>query len=261
MKIAVCIKQVPDTGSAITISPDKTGIVTGGMEYVINPYDEYALEAALALKDKDNSINVTAVTAGSARCGQALISSLAVGADRGIFVNIKEDRSYDSYFAAQLVGEAIGQAGFDLVFCGLQGADYNNGQFPFYLANKLNLPVVTNIYGIDLAEGEKHIHAVRLNTDGSKTVFDVKLPAILSFSKGKTPLRYASLTGIVKAKNKEVTMVKVDEAVVSKLCMPFQIKELYQSEQKRDNVIISDTDGTAASRLFAYLASNLKAVD
>jgi len=257
MNIFVCLKQVPDTGAVINMTPDQTNIATNQLEYVINPYDEYALEEALMLKDKDSSINITAITAGSQRCRQALNPALAVGADRGIFVDTWEDRSYDSYFNANMVGESIEQ-GFDLVLCGLQGADYNNGQFPFYLAKKLKVPVVTNIFSIDLVEDDKWVRAVRLNDDGSKTVYEVKLPAVLSFSKGINPLRYASLPGIIKAKSKEVVTVITDEVSASKYRLPFRIKELSQSKQERDNIVISDTDGTAVNRLFEYLVNNLE---
>ena len=260
MNIAVCIKQVPDTGMLINFTPDKTGIVTGDAECVINPYDEYALEAALLLKDKDRNINVTAVTAGVSRCRQVLASALAVGADRGIFVEVKEDRGYDSFFNANLVGETI-QNGFDLVLCGLQGADFNNGLFPVYLAKKLNIPVITNIFSINLAAEFQRAQAVRLNADGSKTVFVVKLPTVLSLTRGENVLRYASLSGIIKARTKEIiTFVPAEDAVAA-LRMPLQIKELYHFEQKRDNIIITDADGAAANRLLDYLSNNLKAFE
>lgn len=257
MNIFVCLKQVPDTGAVINMAPDQTSIDTNQIEYVINPYDEYALEEALLLKDNDENVNVTAITAGPPRCRQALNSALAVGADSGIFVDTREDRSYDSFFNANMVVKSIAEGGFDLVLCGLQGADYNNGQFPVYLARKLNVPVVTNIFSIDLEAENKSLQAVRLNADGSKTVFEVKLPAVISFSKGRNLLRYASLTGIMKAKNKEVVTVITDEVSASQHRLPFQIREMYQTEQERDNIVITDTDGTAVNSLFEYLVKNL----
>lgn len=260
MNIAVCIKQVPDTGAVIHITADKTGIVTSGMEYVINPYDEYALEAALLLKDEDNTINVMAVSSGPPRCRQALMSALAVGADRGLFIDTQEDRSYDSYFAARMVGGAVAQAGVDLVLCGLQGADYNNGQFPFYLAKRMNFPVITNIYGVELIEDEKRVHACRLNADGAKIVFDVKLPAVLAFARGGTPLRYASLTGIVKARKKELVTVTAGKDA-ARCYSPVKVGELYRKEQARDNFIFTNEDGAAAGRLLDYLTGHLNLSD
>ena len=212
------------------------------------------------LKDQDNNINITAITAGPPRCRQVLNSALAVGADRGIFVDTSEDRSYDSFYNSNMVGEAIATTGFDLVLCGLQGADYNNGQFPFYLAQKLRVPVLTNIISIEWEAGSGSMQAVKLNADGSKTVYAVKLPAVFSFAKGKNPLRYASLPGIIKAKSKEVVTVIPDEVSKSQHRLPFQIRELYLSKQERENIIITDADGTAVSRLFEYLVDCYKAL-
>lgn len=261
MNILVCIKQVPDTGIVFDMRADQTGIPANQIEYVSNPYDEYALEEALLLKDKDSNVNITVFTAGPPSCRPAITNALAVGADRGVFVHTSEDRSYDSFFNANLVRDAIEntKTAFDLVLCGVQGADFNNGQFPVYLAQKLNVPLVSNIFSMGVQSDYKIVQAIRLNADGSQTVYDVKLPAVLSFSKGKNPLRYAGLPGIIKARTKEIIEIIPDKASELKHRSPFQLKELYQSEHERDNILITDTDGTAVSLLYKYLANNLKA--
>ncbi|MBX3041171.1 MAG: electron transfer flavoprotein subunit beta/FixA family protein [Bdellovibrionaceae bacterium] len=200
MKIFVCIKQVPDTETKIKINSDKTGIDTAGVKWVMNPYDEYAVEEAVKLKEKNPGATVFAVTVGpKPRAADVLRTALAMGADEGILVNAPE--GIDPFSTAKALAETIqAEGGAQLILTGKLAIDDNASSVGQMLAENLNAPHMTVVSKLSY-EGEK-ITVERDIEGGAKEVAQLMLPAVIGANKGLNMPRYASLPGIMKAKKK-----------------------------------------------------------
>jgi electron transfer flavoprotein beta subunit len=203
VKSLVCLKQVPDTETQIKVNPDGTGIVTDGVKYVINPYDEFSVEEALRLKEKFKAGEVVILTIGPDRCTEAIRTALAMGADRGIHVNDEAINEADPYVIAQALAAAAGQEEFDVVFCGHRAIDDDFGESGAMLAELLKLPQVTLVTKVEVGDDQKTA-VVERDVEGGKEVVEVPLPCILTSQKGLNEPRYASLPGIMKAKKKKI---------------------------------------------------------
>lgn len=203
MKSLVCLKQVPDTETQIKVNPDGTGIVTDGIKYVINPYDEFSVEEALRLKEKFKTGEVLILTVGPDRVTEAIRTALAMGADRGIHVNDEPLNGADPYVMAQALAAAAAQVEYDVIFCGHRAIDDDFGEVGAMLAEFLQLPQVTLVTKVDVAEDKKSA-VVERDVEGGKEVIEVPLPCVLTSQKGLNEPRYASLPGIMKAKKKPI---------------------------------------------------------
>ena len=143
MNIAVCIKQVPDTASQLKISEDNKTIEDNGIKYVINPFDEYALEEALRLKDKDNTINITVISLGPERVKQSLTKALAMGADEAI--HLQTDNSINDCMAiANIITNEIKKKQYDLILFGKKSVDQDNNQVGMIIGEINGIPCISN---------------------------------------------------------------------------------------------------------------------
>ncbi|UCE03186.1 MAG: electron transfer flavoprotein subunit beta/FixA family protein [Candidatus Latescibacterota bacterium] len=204
MKIGVLIKQVPDTETKIRIGPDATDIVREGIKYVMNPYDEYAVEQALQVKSQvGGDSSVTVVSLGPARVVETLRTALAMGADRAVHVKDDAFEAQDSMSTARALAAALRSESFDLVFAGKMAIDDNASTVPIAVADMLDVACVNTIHSFELS-GDHNQVTVRRRIDGGEEVVQCALPALLSCEKGLNEPRYASLTGIMKAKKKPV---------------------------------------------------------
>src|SRR4051812_17933530 len=151
MKIFVCLKQVPDTESRLQLNPDKTGIVEAGIKWIMNPYDEYAVEEALKVKEAKGAGSVTVVSVGpKARVSEALRTAMAMGADDAIVIDSADQ--LDSFWTAKALAGAIQKEGaFDLVFGGKLAIDDNAASVPQILAESLGVPHVTVVSKLTVA--------------------------------------------------------------------------------------------------------------
>jgi len=204
LKIGVLIKQVPDTESKIRIGPDGSDIVREGIKYVMNPYDEYAVEQALQIKEKvGGDSTVTVVSLGPASVGETLRTALAMGADRG--VHLKDDlfAGQDALATARALSAALEPEGFDLLFAGKMAIDDNAAAVPTAVAEMLGMPHVNLVFGFTLGDDQRSA-TVRRRIDGGEEVVECALPALFTCEKGLNEPRYASLTGIMKAKKKPI---------------------------------------------------------
>ncbi|MHB1845555.1 MAG: electron transfer flavoprotein subunit beta/FixA family protein [Deltaproteobacteria bacterium] len=215
MKILVTVKRVEDPYQAIKVKPDGTGIVTEGMNYKPNPFDEIAIEEALRLRDKHQG-EVIAVTIGSDKATTELRQALAMGADRGILV--KHDGPLDSDGAARLLAKLFEQEKPDLVLLGKQAIDDDQNQTGQLLAEYLHVGQATfaskhesleseqektKVPGLTLQASGKALRVVR-EVDGGLETLEVDLPAVVTVDLRLNLPRYASLPNIMKAKKKEV---------------------------------------------------------
>lgn len=202
MKIVVTVKLVPDTNAEKRIDPGTKRLIRTGVETVLNPYDEYALEAALKLKEKlaDGS-TVTVFSMAPEATKETLRKALAMGADDAVFLTDTALEGTDTIGTADVLAHALKNIGFDLVICGGLSDDGSTGGVPGALAEFLEVPGVTNARSLDIVDGR--VHAQR-ETDNGYQVVSAQLPAMVSVTMAVGEPRYASLKGIMGAKKKPI---------------------------------------------------------
>lgn len=207
MKIGVLLKQTPDTETKIKIKPDASGIDETDIKWVINPYDEYAVEEALRLKEAAGGGEVVIVTAGVLRAVESMRQALAMGADRGIRIDT-EGLSPDNYMVSILLAKAIEKENFDCVFAGKQAVDDDCVEVAHGLATLLNWPCVWPAEHYELSSDKKVLTVTRPVGGGWKEILEMTLPGVVCCDKGEHDPRYASLPGIMKAKSKPIADCK-----------------------------------------------------
>jgi electron transfer flavoprotein beta subunit len=204
MKIGVLVKQVPDTESKIRIGPDSTGIVREGIKFVLNPYDEYAVEQALQIQAAlADGTTVTVVSLGPAAAAETIRTALAMGADRGVHLRDDLFEAQDAVATARALAAALQPEGFELLFAGKMAIDDNASVVPVAVAELLGIPCVNAIHAFELDAATKRV-TVRRRVDAGEEVIECTLPALFTCEKGLNEPRYASLTGIMKAKKKPI---------------------------------------------------------
>lgn len=198
MKIAVCVSHVPDTAAKINISGDGKGIDQTGVTYVVNPYDEFAIEEALKTKEKFGGETVVISLGGEAN-KETLRKALAMGIDNAVLL---KDESYrDSLSVAKALAEEIKSQNAELVFFGKQSVDFDNSVVGQITAELLAYKCISVVVDFKM-DGEK-ITAER-EIEGGKEVVETSLPAVITAQKGLNEPRYASLKGIMSAKKKVI---------------------------------------------------------
>jgi electron transfer flavoprotein beta subunit len=209
MKIAVCVKQVPSSEARITISGDGTTIDRAGVETVLNPYDEYALEEGLRTREKFGG-TLTALSVGPAKTEETLRHCLALGVDRAIHVKEEALQGSDPLGTARILAAALRSLEPDMVFLGKVAIDMENHGVGVAVAEILGLPHVSVVSQIEWKD-ESHLVAQR-EIEGAREVVDVTLPAVLTANKGLNDPRYPKLPGIMKAKK-----IPIEEATSTSL--------------------------------------------
>ncbi len=208
MKIVVCAKQVPDTETKVRIGSDGKTIETSDVNYILNPYDEYAVEEALQIKEKQGSGEVTVLSLGPERVTSAIRTVLAMGADNAI--HIKTNDTYlDSYAVSTALSEVLREMEYDLILMGKQAVDDDNVQMGPRIAALLAIPCVSVVTRLEINDG--HLVAER-EVEGGVEIVEASFPAIITCQKGLNEPRYASLKGIMMAKKKPVEQKTVEIA-------------------------------------------------
>ena len=213
MRIFVCIKQVPDTETKIKLMPDGSGIDEGGVKWIMNPYDEFAVEEALKLKQTAGDATLTVISVGpKKRVADALRTAMAMGADDGIVIDC--ENSLDSFTTAKALAAAIKkEPACDFVFSGKLAIDDNAGSVSQYLAEFLEIPHVTVVSGFEASSGKYVV--TREVEGGTKEIFELTGPAVVAANKGLNTPRYASLPGIMKAKKKPLSELNLSDLGLS----------------------------------------------
>ncbi|MBI3077739.1 MAG: electron transfer flavoprotein subunit beta/FixA family protein [Deltaproteobacteria bacterium] len=214
MEIVVCVKQVPDTAARIKIDAAGRGIEKEGLTYVVNPYDEFAIEEALRIKEKHPDVTVTLVTVGPKKAEEALRTGLAMGADRALHVLDPALDDSDPGAIALLLHAAIRDLHPDLIFCGWKAVDDDSALVGPALAELLDLPQATFVTQLEL-DLERRAARVHREIEGAAEVLELPLPALLTAQKGLNEPRYPSLPGIMKAKKKEVKVLALKDLGLS----------------------------------------------
>ena len=167
MKIGVLLKQVPDTETKIKVKPDASGIEESDIKWVINPYDEYAVEEALRLKEKLGAGEVVVISAGTKRSVEAMRQAMAMGADRGIRIDT-EGVAADSYLTSVALAKVVTQENFNIVFAGKQAVDDDAVVVAHGVAESLGWPCVWPVEQTELSADKKSVTAVRPMAGGGK---------------------------------------------------------------------------------------------
>lgn len=200
MKIAVCVSHVPDTATKVKVGADHKTIDPSGVTFIINPYDEFAIEEALKLKEKlGGDSEVTAISVGGDASKETIRKALAMGVDKGVL--LKDDNHRDSMGIARALADEIKSQGFEIVFCGKQSVDYDNSAVPQLTAELTGFSCITVVVSFNI-EGSK-VTAER-EIEGGKEVVTAELPVIIGAQKGLNEPRYASLKGIMASKKKPI---------------------------------------------------------
>ena len=248
MKIAVCVSHVPDTATKIKIGADGMSIDPAGVTYIINPYDEFAVEEALKTKDLTGS-EVVVISLGNDASKESIRKALAMGADQGVF--LKREGNYDSYSVAQALAEEIKVQNCDLIFFGKQSVDYDNTITGQLTAEILGYNCISVVVSFKL-DGNK-ITAER-EIEGGREVVETVLPCIITAQKGLNEPRYASLKGIMASKKKVI-----EEKPAKTVNNLTEIIKLTMPPTKQPGRIIG-TDASAVPELVRLLREEAKVI-
>jgi electron transfer flavoprotein beta subunit len=253
MKIAVCIKQVPNREWHPRLNDAKTWIRDQDAAFEMNEPDAYALEEALRLKET-HSGEVVVCSAGPARVAQVIREALARGADRAIHVEDEALASADAFVTSEALAAAMKEEKFDLILTGLQSDDQGFAQVGVILAEKLGLPHATIIMEVQATGGTLRVK--RELEGGWFQWVAMPLPAVLTIQSGINQLRYATLKGIMAAKKKEIRKAAAPASATAKQ----KIASLYVPEKGKKTQIIGGSPAEAAKELVRKLRDEARAI-
>lgn len=208
MKILVCISHVPDTTSKINFAEDDTKFDTNGVQFVINPNDEFGLTRAMWFKEKQGA-TVTVVNVGGSETEPTLRKALAIGADEAIRVNAE---ATDGFFVAKQLARVAEEGSYDLIIAGRESIDYNGGMVPGMLASLTGANFVNTCIGLEVEGNEA---TATREIDGGKETVKCTLPVIIGGQKGlveESDLRIPNMRGIMMARKKQLTVLEPAEA-------------------------------------------------
>ncbi|WP_417589118.1 electron transfer flavoprotein subunit beta/FixA family protein [Owenweeksia hongkongensis] len=202
MKVLVCISHVPDTTSKINFTSDNKEFDKAGVQFVINPYDEFGLTRAIWLQEKQGA-TVTVLNVGRAETEPTLRKALAIGANDAIRIDADPT---DGYFVAQQIAAVAKENNYDLIIAGRESIDYNGGQVPGMLAAMLNIPFINACMGLEV-EGDKA--SLIREIDGGKEKISASLPLVVGGQKGlveEKDLKIPNMRGIMSARTKPLAV-------------------------------------------------------
>lgn len=258
MNILVFVKRVPDTESKIRISPDGKGIVEEGLNFIISPYDEYAIEEALRLKEAKGG-KVTAVSVGREEVLLILRKCLAMGVDEAILIKDPASESFDGLRTAAIIATFVRKRfpDFDLLLFGKQSFGADNAQVPAMVAEFLGVPQVNVVVKL-MIEGREGVAHREIEGAHEKVVFT--LPAVISAQKGLNEPRYETLKGIMAAKRKEIPIIPIEELGIEEALLTpgIEILKLQTPPAKQAGRIIQLPPEEAAREIVRFLREEAK---
>ncbi len=214
MNIAICVKQVPATDSRIKLNAAGDDIDRSALSYVVNPYDEFGVEEGLRIKERLKAGSVTVITIGPEKAIEVLRSCLAVGADQAIHLKELSLAGGDAYSTAVVLAAALKKGNYDIIFFGKHAIDDDSGATAIMVAEFMGLPHVAVINELTLYPEERRAVA-RRQIEGAIEIIETPLPAIFTCHKGLNEPRYATLAGIMKAKQKPLTVLTLSDLGLS----------------------------------------------
>ena len=263
MNICVCIKQVPDTNE-IRIDPETNTLIRAGVPSIVNPFDTYALEAAVRLKEKLGG-RVIVISMGPPQAAEAVRSCLAVGADEGYLVSGRKFGGSDTLATSYILSEAIKTVEkreglkFDLILGGKQAVDGDTAQVAPEIAEHLGLPQVTYALGIEENSGELRI---KRDSDSGYDIISVKLPAVITVVRLPYEPRYPSIGPWLESKKRTIPVLTEEDLDTVDLARcglggsPTKVKKSYTPVREKHGTILSKVP---ADRAAAEMAAMLHA--
>lgn len=249
MKIFVCVKQVPDTETKIKLKADASGIDTAGVKWVMNPYDEYAVEEAVKARETGKATSVTVFSVGpKSRIVETLRTALAMGADEAVAIDAAED--LDAATTAKALAAAMKSEGeFGAVFTGKLAIDDNLSAVSQMLAENLQIPHATVVSKLEMGDA---LVAEREIEGGTKEIVQLTKPALIAANKGLNMPRYPSLPGIMKAKKKVIKELTLDGLGVAAGQPAYKLTS-FQLPAEKPPVKMLEGDAAAQSKTLATL--------
>jgi len=248
MKIVVCVNHVPDTATRVNISTNQKTIDSNGVTYVVNPYDEFAIEEALKTKEAVGG-EVVAISLGNETNKETLRKVLAMGVDSAVL--LKTEEAMDSLSVAKALAQEIKIQNTELVFMGKQSVDYDNAIMGQYVAAILDFNIVAAATNFNLS-GNKII--AEREIEGGKETIETSIPAVITAQKGLNEPRYASLKGIMAAKKK---VIEEKEIIFSGNFV--NVIEMKKPPQKAAGKIVG-VDASAVPELVRLLKEEAKVI-
>ena len=248
MKIVICVNHVPDTETKVKIGSDNKSIDPAGVNYMLNPYDEFAIEAGLRLKEKHGGETI-AMTLGGENHRETLRKALAMGVDKAIL--LKDAANRDSYGIAFAIADALKTLSPDCVMFGKQSIDYVDEQIPGMVAEMLGMPSVSVVVKLDTQDNKV---ICEREIEGGHEVVETSFPVVLSAQKGLNEPRYPSLKGIMAAKSKPI-----EERPAAPAAGRVEVRAMTKPPAKAPGRIIG-TDATAVPELVRLLHDEAKVI-
>lgn len=258
MKIAVCLKQVPSTDSKIKPTADGKAADLSAVEWISNPYDEFALEEALQLKEKHGG-EVVVLSVGGEKIETALRQALAVGADRAVVLKDAALAESDPLAVSRALAALVKKEEPELVLCGKQAVDDDAMAVPAMLAERLGWPQATVVVKLEVADDLASARAEREVEGGHETV-ELALPAVVAAQKGLNEPRYANLKGIMAAKKKPIETLSAGDLGVDAAASAVEVLEVSQPSQERKNRMLEGDAAQQAEELVRILHEEEKLI-
>lgn len=260
MNIFVFVKRVPDTESKIRIDHDTPRIQDEDLNYVLSPYDEYAVEEALQLREAQGG-TVTVFSVGPDETTIVLKKALAMGVDEAVHIKDDTPETYDGLRTARILAAAIKQkfSEFDLLLFGKQAVGADNAQVPAMVAELLQLPQVNVVTKLEMNEGGGVAYR-EIEGATEKVIFN--LPAVVSAQKGLNEPRYETLKGIMMAKRKQIPLIELSELNLTdaELTPGITLTRLDSPPARQAGKVIDDEPAVAAKKLVEYLHDEAKVI-
>lgn len=252
MNVVVCVKQIPDPNTPGKLDPQTKRLVREGVDLVLDPGDEHAVEAGLQIVEKSGG-EVAVVSMGPPKALEAIRRALAMGANRGILVTDPGLENSDALSTARAMAAAIKGQNFDLVICGTESTDGSSGAVPAQLAELLGLPLLSFAKKLEVDDGKAVIDR---QTDEGFDVVEAPLPAVVTVTGGINEARYPALRGIMQAKNKEVKQLSLSElgldGKAGKAALTQEVVDVTPAEARKAGQVIEDK-GEGAKRIADFL--------
>ena len=255
MKIYVCVKHVPDTAATIKVLADSR--IDETITFIMNPYDEHAVEAAARIKKDNPACEVVAVTMGKAAAESTLRNALAMGADRGILVLSEE--THDNLTVAKALKAAIAEDGSpDLIITGKEAIDTTGYQTMHHLAAGFGFPSAANITSLSIGDQRVTVECERVG--GVRDVIDMPMPCVLGAGKRLNQPGYPALRAIMKARKKEIKKIGIADLSMEPAEGRIEILALDPVDEERTATEIKGTPEEMADEIVRILSEKAKVI-
>jgi electron transfer flavoprotein beta subunit len=259
MKIVVCVKQVPEVTN-VQVDPNTGTLIREGVQSILNPFCEYALDHAVRLKKTLENVQITAITMGPPQARDVLLRSLELGADEAVLVTDRQFAGADTWATSMTLASAIKRAvpDFDLVLAGKQAIDGDTAQVGPEIAEILGVPQVT--YGIEIKQGStaRRVH-VKREVEAGYEIIESSLPALVTFSKGEVVRRAPSFPDVITARQKTIRLISASDLGIQEEELGLkgsftQVVKIFPPPEKKSVRILQNAEVDQAAReIFEFL--------